>query len=439
MVTSVDTCESALELAPHATSINESVPSQEHWRGQKSIVMFEDNNTTSNLISLRMRGDKFFEVNVDGDLRNLKTLTSCGIDSETGLLYVAPVPDRNVNLTREKCIQNFIKSVDLDAKVRVGLVYSEDNGIEGLDLGWYIAFEFTGRRNGSFLVLKRDETSSMDVYPYVERVGNPTVVSTKQGGTIVTNSALEGRVVRFFEALNIPFLDETRLKSVQLSNGSWYKVDFLIYPSDPEREAFIEVKPYRPTDVEIMKAGELHRQSGIDVYIMWGTNFVPGLGLEQDKWMPSGGMAHNAKYESGIRAARVFTNDDGDLDYEDGYYFMANHKAGGNEWEEDLDTPDEQEIVHVYKNPRLERYLEAGGRRIGPRKRAMFRMRATACTKSRVVTTSGRRFRPVDTFKPNLFKFKPFMTSKPSTHRMPGPGDWFSSIMQDAYRAAREM
>lgn len=438
MMTSVDTCDRAAELAPHGVRINETPASQEHWRGQKGIMTFGGKNGRE-MDSLRMRGNNFFEVSVDGNYKNLDGLTSCGIDVDDGRIYVAPTYNKTTKLTREKCVQNFITSVDHNASVRVGLVFSEDNGIEGLDLGWYTAVEFTGRHRGSFLVLERDATTSVEVYPYVERVGQPTVVTTRDGTTLVTNSALEGRVVRFLDALNIPFVDETKMEAVLLPNGSKYDVDFLIYPGDPHYEAYVEVKPYRPTDVEIMKAGELHRHTGVDVYIMWGTNFVPGLGLERDKWTACGEMTRDAKYETGIRAAKVFTNEDGDIDYEDGYYFMANDKAGGFEWEEEEEEPNnEPKKNNVYKNERLQRYLESGGRRLGIRKRTMFRMRPTVRASSRVVTTSGRRFRPVDTFKPHLYKFKPFATSKPSTHMVPGPGDWNSEIMQRAYKAATD-
>ena len=243
-------------------------------------------------------------------------------------------------------------------------------------------------------------------------------------------------MVALLDALRIPFVDETKLTPILLSDGRKYPVDYLIYPGDPVLEAYLEVKPFRPTDVEISKAGDLHRATGIVVFILWGEHFVPGLGLHSDKWTEGGQMVGTG-YQSGLRAAKIFTNSDGDLDYEDGYYFMANDRAGGEEWEEVTETASPR-APNVYRNRALERYLERGGRYVGPNKRRRFEMRPTVREASRVVTTSGRRFRAVDVFKPYLYRFRPFATNKPSSHVVPGPSDWNSDIMQRAYKAARE-
>lgn len=435
---SVETVERVLELAPHGRLVNTSVDSQVHWRGQKAILHHDENDPRA-VDSVRMRGDTFFEVEeVSDDYSNVRRLTSCAIDAETGRILVAPTGQRNTKMTIAQCKDSFIYSVDRECKVRVAVIFSEEDGIEGVDLGWYTAVEFSGRSNGCFLVLERDEELSFDVFPFVQRIGQPTVVTTSEGTTVVTNSAQEGRFIRLFDALGIPFIDENRMTPIRLPNGTKYPVDYMIYPEDPEHQAYVEVKPFRPTDVEIMKAGELHRSTGVDVYIVWGEHFVPGLGVDADKWTPRGEMARDAKYISGIRGARIFTNAGGEIDYEDGYYFMANDKAGGNVWEEEETGGSAPAPTDLYRNRALARYLERGGRTINKRRRARFEMRPTVRAASRVVTTSGRRFRPVDTFKAHLYRFRPFALHKPSSHLVPGPGDWNSDRIQAAFRAARE-
>lgn len=441
---SINTVERVLELLPHGRLVSTSVESQVHWRGQKGILHFDESDPKL-VDSVRMRGDNLFEFShVKDDYSNLRRLTSCAVDAETGRIIIAPTGHRNSKLTITQCKDNFLYSVDHECKVRVAAIFSEEDGIEGVDLGWYTAVEFTGRGNGAFLILERDEELSFDVFPFVERIGVPTVVTTSEGTTVVTNSVQEGRFVRLFDALGIPFVDENKMTPIRLPNGSLYPVDYMIYPDDPDYQAYVEVKPFRPTDVEIMKAGELHRTTGIDVYIVWGEQFVPGLGVESDKWSSRGDMVRDAKYTSGIRGAKIFTNDEGDIDYEDGYYFMANDKAGGNEWVEECAAVEREGTtattsVHVYRNKALARYLECGGRVITKKRRERFEMRPTIRSSSRVVTTSGRRFRPVDTFKAHLYRFKPFAINKPSTHIIPGPGDWNSERIQMAFRKAREV
>ena len=436
---SVHTVERVLELAPHARVVNTSAESQVHWRGQKGILHFDESDPKM-VDSIRMRGDNFFELShVKDDFSNLRRLTSCAIDAETGRLIIAPTAHRNARITIAQCKDNFLYSVDKGGKVRVAVIFSEEDGIEGVDLGWYTAAEFTGRGNGAFLILERDEDISLDVFPFVEHIGVPTVVTTSGGNTVVTNSVQEGRFVRLFDALGIPFVDENRMTPIRLPNGSLYPVDYMIYPDDPDYQAYVEVKPFRPTDVEIMKAGELHRTTGIDVYIVWGEQFVPGLGVESDKWSPTGDMVRDAKYTSGIRGAKIFTNEKGEIDYEDGYYFMANDKAGGNEWIEDTQEAQKSSITHVYRNKALSKFLERGGRVITKKRRERFAMRPTIRSSSRLVTTSGRRFRPVDVFKAHLYRFKPFAINRPSSHIIPGPGDWNSERIQMAFRKARDM
>lgn len=437
----VNTVERVLELAPHGRPVCTSPESQVHWRGQKEIMHFDENDPKS-VDSIRMRGDSLYELrHVSDDYSNLRRLTSCAIDAETGRIVIAPTSHRNTKLTITQCKDNFLYSVDRESKVRVAVVFSEEDGIEGVDLGWYTAVEFTGRGNGAFLILKRDEELSFDVFPFVERIGIPTVVTTSDGNTVVTNSVQEGRFVRLFDALGIPFVDENKMTPIRLPNGTLYPVDYMIYPDDPDYQAYVEVKPFRPTDVEIMKAGELHRTTGIDVYIVWGEHFVPGLGVDSDKWSPRGEMVRDAKYASGIRGAKIFTNEDGEIDYEDGYYFMANDKAGGNEWVEEETSTETASVpsVQFYRNRALARYLECGGSVITKKRRERFHMRPTIRSSSRVVTTSGRRFRPVDTFKAHLYRFKPFAINKPSSHIVPGPGDWNSERIQMAFRKAREV
>lgn len=431
----IGSVDRVLELATHGRLVSSHLQSQVHWRGQKSLLHFGEDESKS-LDSLRIRGDGFYEIDdVADDFSNIRRLTACAIERTAGRIVVAPTGHRNSKMTVTQCKDNFLHSVDNNCRVRVAVIFSEEDGIDGVDLGWYTAVEYTGRSNGCFLILERDASESFDVFPFVERVGQPTVVTTSDGTTHVTNSFQESRFVRLFDALEIPFVDEHHMSPILLSNGSKYLVDYLIYPGDPDLQAFVEVKPFQPTDAEIMKAGELHRATGIDVFLVWGTHFVAGLGLERDKWTTSGTMNPQVKYASGIRGARISTDLRGEIEYEDGYYFMANDLAGGAEWTEEASDGVGGDPYH---NKALARFLEGGGRRLSQKKRTRFAMRSSIHSRTRVVTTSGRRFRPVDKFKPHLHRFRPFAMHQSSTHTRPGPGDWNSERMQTAFAAARK-
>jgi len=268
----------------------------------------------------------------------------------------------------------------------------------------------------------------------VNRVSVPMVVTRTDGTVIVTDSQTEGKYAKFFDLLGIPFLDQTQFEStVLMSNGHRYKVDYKIYHHNPTMEAYVEVKPFRPTDVEIAKAGELHRQTGIKVFIVWGTTFVSGVGLDRDKWNSDGTMKRNPEYLNGVTGALVSTADDGTMSYEEGYYFMANDRADGGMWEEVEN--EEEEVRETYSNARLESLLERGRRTITREKRVALSMRPIFRTHTRIITKTGRRFRPVDSLRPYLYRYKPF--AQATVSGSPGPGDAHSDIMQHAYKTIR--
>lgn len=432
----VDTVESLLGIAPHGKNISDHPGSQIHWRGQKSIFAYDTSNEDI-INSIRIMGERLYAVEADGEPQRLRQLSSTGIDTGDQRIYVAPTAHRNSKLTYASCRTKFLKTFEANSNVRVGVVYSETNGIEGVDLGWYKVIGYSGSKSGSFLILEPNEELDFAAYPDVDRVGIPMVV-----GNTVTNSQHEGRFQVFLQSLGIPYMDEHQLPVYTLSTGGKYAIDYKIYPNDPHREAFVELKQTRPTHTEIMKAGELHRMTGIPVFLVWGDTFTPGLGVDADKWDPSGRSMKRGDYNDGIRASRVFTNEDGEIDYAGEFYFMANDKAKGETWERVMEEEDESS-VDLYTNKGLSNLIHRKNKNgrvtIGTVRRMTMFPRPTITKRTRVVTLDGARYRPTDTFKPYLFRYNPFRVHKPSTYADPGPSDWNSDIMKHAYQSARDI
>lgn len=428
------TLEELKELVPRATEIASNPLAQVHWRGQKMIFGYDEDNEDI-INSVRVNGCKLFRVDADGDPSTIKhELTATGIDAKDGRIYIAPTNHKPSKLNFVACRRKFARMTDaaVPPRVRVGVVYSEVNGIEGLDLGWYVTAGYSGYNNGSYLILEPEtDEHAANEYPHVERIGMPTVVD----GT-VTNSLHEARFIAFLKSLSIPFLDETRLKPIVLSDGRGYAVDFMIYPDDPERQAYIELKRGRPMHDEIMKVGELHRETGVNVYLVWGDKWVAGLGVQNDKWDAQTGRMRTGDYENGIRAARVYTNDDGQVAWEGDYYFMANDRAGGLKWEKEDGTDDTTHQTTVLHDRVLMRRLARGLKTPGPRSAIHKRPIVRATT--RVASSDGQRYRPVDVFQPHLFRYAPFAVDTPSSHLQAGANDWNSSRMRAAYKAARD-
>lgn len=80
-------------------------------------------------------------------------------------------------------------------------------------------------------------------------------------------SRLEARWAVFFDTLKVEYLYES--EGFDLGDGIWYLPDFYI----PLIETWIEIKPIKPSQEEIIKAEKLHNQSKKDVIILFGSSF----------------------------------------------------------------------------------------------------------------------------------------------------------------------
>lgn len=159
-------------------------------------------------------------------------------------------------------------------------------------------------------------------------------------------------------------------------------------------------------------------------------------------------MMRDASYDDGIRAARVHTTARGKLAYDDGYYFMANDRVEGRTWTEVANVGSAPltrrsveallPVEDLYRHRALEQLLARGRTTLSKRRQRGLALRPTLRASSRVVTSDGKCFRPVDVFRPHLFRYRPFHAHRPSTHRRPGASDWNSARMRHAYAVARD-
>jgi hypothetical protein len=88
-------------------------------------------------------------------------------------------------------------------------------------------------------------------------------IQTRFNGNLF-RSRLEARWAVLFKELGIIYRYET--EGYDLGAAGRYLPDFWL----PDSETFVEIKPQKPTTKELNKAGELHRQSGNDVVILYG-------------------------------------------------------------------------------------------------------------------------------------------------------------------------
>lgn len=77
-------------------------------------------------------------------------------------------------------------------------------------------------------------------------------------------SRLEARWAVALTELGITYCYET--EGYDLGAAGQYLPDFYL----PDSETYVEIKPQKPSDEEIEKAREMHRQSGKDVVIIYG-------------------------------------------------------------------------------------------------------------------------------------------------------------------------
>lgn len=436
--------ESSAELlrlvGPLGRAIGDSTESQLYWKRQVSILSCDPADEDA-ITSLRVRGQKMNAVDARGVLGRIKGLVTTAIDpGDGGTVYVAPTRYDASKLSIAGCKRKFKHSAEVGSVLRVAVVYSEDESIDGVDLGAYKASAYT-EGNGNFLVLERctdDAAAALAAVPLPRSVGTPVAY-----GGVVFRSTLEGRMAVLLAALGIPYLTEGALEQVADMDGRKYQIDFMIYPDDAERAAYLEVKPFRPIREEILKAVAVHRITNVPVFIVWGRHFVQGIGMWSDKHAegPGAGFREVRKYEEGIRALRVCRSADGGaIACDEGYYFMTNNAATGAVWEEAAEAADDVAPAALpFDHARAVRLLDAGRRRLGRRTRDALRMAGRIRKTTRLVAAdgSGKVYRPADGFKAHLFK-DVLERAGPPAASAPGVTDCFSAETRAAFRQAAE-
>tara|TARA_B100000214_G_scaffold360477_1_gene322891 strand:+ start:3611 stop:4504 length:894 start_codon:yes stop_codon:yes gene_type:complete len=148
------------------------------------------------------------------------------------------------NLITRNC---FCKNITDKYPVRV-CIYTDD-GYK--DIGWGLPNKIS--QDGRYVVnigaVIQEQFSNFEYPEYpgeIKLTGNWTLFD----GWIY-ESTLEARYAKFFKLLNIPFIQQPPpLPSI---NGDWWRIDFIIWPCDPVKKCFIEIKPGRPYEEEEMK------------------------------------------------------------------------------------------------------------------------------------------------------------------------------------------
>ena len=428
----IDSSETLLSLVgERGFPINSSTESQLYWKRQVAIISC-DVDDPERITSIRVRGQKINEVDAKGVISKLKGLVTTAIDPSDGnRLYVAPTRHDLSKMTISGCKRKFQHTVIEEGKLRVAVVYSEDDGIDGVDLGVYKAVGYTAG-NGNFLVLERCENEDPASIPKPQSVGSPVLFDQS-----VFRSNQEGRVAVLLKALGIPYLDENSLEQVSDVDGHKYSIDFMIYPDDPSRAAYLEVKPFRPIREEIMKAVAVFRATNVPVFLVWGKYFVQGIGMWNDKH----GVCNEKnrfndirKYEEGIRAIKI-SRVDGKVACDEGYYFMTNNSAVGAIWVETTEMDDNPGPL-PFDHQKLAELLDKGKRKFNREKRDKFRMTGRIRKSTRVRSSStGKIYKPNDGFKAYLFKD----VMEPCTDAsQPGMSDCFSPETRAAFKQAEE-
>ncbi len=307
------------------------------WKSQfRNMCTFDDKE--ERLLAFRLR-ECATAVTDNDDVSVLKKeekLTVYNyVNEKKGLIAVSPM-NLKPNSGREGtnlCIQYAKNTMDLQTLVRVGIVVSEDDGIvKGFDLG---NFTITSIGYDNFFWLTpNNEANKNNLIPNSQ--------SDLMGQKLYYNgrcceSAGEGRMMVFFNRLEIPFCYEKRDQMIDLNRefeSVKYLCDFLIYPDDSRRVTYIEKKRDFPTIEEQDKMATLVRKKGIPGYIAWGSTFAQPI-----KW--SARKKNTFHFDpDGIRLMKFspLINKDGmttKVLRREGYYLACNDKATGREWEED--------------------------------------------------------------------------------------------------------
>lgn len=423
----VETTEHLLSLVGEVgKEINSSDEALLYWKRQVAILSC-DPADEERITSIRIKGQKMYDVNAAGSMSQVKGLTSTAIDSTNGhTIYMAPTRHDLTKTSISACKRMFQHTVSLKGTIRVAVVYSEEEGgIDGVDLGVYKAMAFT-QGAGNYLVLERCLDVELDSIPKPRSVGVPVLVDR-----CLFRSTQEGRVAVLLRALDIPYVDETHLEQVSDLDGHKYHIDFMIYPNDPERAAYLEVKPFRPIREEVLKAAAVCRQTNVPVFIVWGKHFVQGIGKWNDKHDATG-FRDVRRYEDGIRAMKVHLVN-GRVECDEGYYFMTNGSAIGEVWEE-TDGEGVKVQVFPFDQKKIVDHLDKGKRRFNRTKRDRFRMTGRIRKTTRIHSdVTGKWYKPIDGFRSYLFK-----DTLEASGEGPGPSDCFSIETRAAFKVAEE-
>lgn len=110
----------------------------------------------------------------------------------------------------------------------------------------------------------------------LEAITNPAAIETNYAGRLF-RSRLEARWAVFYDAIRIPWVYEP--EGFQFANGVLYLPDFYL----PSVDAYMEIKPVRPSQREFDKCGWLAAHTQKSVFLFWGM-----VGHQIEDGYPSG-------------------------------------------------------------------------------------------------------------------------------------------------------
>ena len=128
------------------------------------------------------------------------------------------------------------------------------------------------------------------------------------------DSMTEARYAVLFNYFQIPFTcqPETGVLNSQ-QNHSKYVIDYEVFPNDPSKRFYIEVKPFRPSLHEEQLCEQVAYITGVPVYILYGNFDVP---FSTGKDFPNGYSSICYKLKNGNMSREegyVFTERNGEI------------------------------------------------------------------------------------------------------------------------------
>tara|TARA_B110001452_G_C15226652_1_gene425116 strand:+ start:83 stop:1435 length:1353 start_codon:yes stop_codon:yes gene_type:complete len=409
-----------------ATSIADNDASKVYWFANRDMVGC-DPDEPDRLVHLRILGAKLRNVDAKGSVTNVIGMRSTCIDVDDDFTIYFP-PTKMGRDVLGACKRKMQHTAANAYPVRVSIVFAETPEVEGVDMGVYNATDYTAN-NGNFLILKRcREGTSISTVPTPRSIG---VAATYKEYTY--RSHQEMRVAVLLEGLDIPFLYENAIdRKVYTCEGAGYEVDFMIYPADRDRVAYLEVKPYKPHRGEIAKAVALFRRTDIPVFVVWGSHFVQGVGVSTDKDISLG---MTPRYTDGIQAMKIHRGPGGNVTYEEGYYFMASDRADGGLWEEDKGPrPNKSDVLPIVHDE-IVQFLDRGVFEFGERRKERLGLTSRLIRKTtRLVSPWTKKcYRPARGFRAYLFKDS---VEGEGDMWEAGPNDAFSRETRSAFEKA---